>query len=131
MSKKQTITNAIKNKIRAKISYRSEYPQGRGARVIEPIELGLGKDGTLLLKAWQVSGASYRAISNNAPVPGWRSFKVDQITGWRNSNKKFQDLHTGVPDEEEEIVKTIARAEEEPNTDTNTNTDNEREPEED
>jgi methyl coenzyme M reductase gamma subunit len=46
-----------------------------------------------------------------APIPGWRSFKLDRITGWRNTGEEYQDTRPidDTPAEEDTIVQTIEK----------------------
>jgi predicted DNA-binding transcriptional regulator YafY len=46
-----------------------------GVRVVEPHALGYGSDGQVLLRAFQVSGAS----ASDQPVH-WKLFRLDRIT---------------------------------------------------
>jgi predicted DNA-binding transcriptional regulator YafY len=109
--KSSVISNAIRNKQTAKISYNSENSSGRGMRIIEPAELGYNAKGELLVRAWQVSGASFSRSVMKAPIPGWRSFKLDRITGWRNTGEEYQDIRPidDTPAEEDTIVQTIEK----------------------
>jgi hypothetical protein len=62
-----SLTTAIRNKLVVRL----DYPPG--VRFIEPHALGYGKDGHILLRAYQVSGASASGES-----PNWKLFRVDK-----------------------------------------------------
>lgn len=111
--KSDVIANAIRNRQVAKISYNSDEPQGRGVRYIEPVEVGFNKNGVMLVRAWQLSGASFSNSSKGAPIPGWRSFKVVNIEGWRDTGEEFDDERPVEvdPTEEDDIVQTIEKVE--------------------
>lgn len=111
--KSDVIANAIRNRQTAKITYNSEESGGRGMRVIEPVEIGLNANGVLIVRAWQTSGASYSRSINRASIPGWRSFKVVDIEGWRNTGEEFDDERPVEvsPSQEDDIVQTIAKVE--------------------
>jgi predicted DNA-binding transcriptional regulator YafY len=56
-----------------------------GVRVVEPHALGYGADGQLLLRAFQVSGAS----ASGQPVH-WNLFRLDRITDAKFSGGSFR-----------------------------------------
>lgn len=72
------ITGAIRAKERLVFNY---YP---GDRVIEPHALGRSKSGDLLLRAYQVEGAS----DSGKPV-GWKLFRLDKSDGGRGHGTTF------------------------------------------
>jgi predicted DNA-binding transcriptional regulator YafY len=65
---KNEIADAIRNKRCLKIFY------APGERLVEPHTLGLGKDSQILLRAYQIAGAS----SSGEPEH-WKLLRVDRI----------------------------------------------------
>lgn len=63
----------IKGAILARCTVRLSYPPGE--RVIEPHALGKSADGNLLLRAFQVSGASASGEHKD-----WKLFRLDRAT---------------------------------------------------
>jgi predicted DNA-binding transcriptional regulator YafY len=56
-----------------------------GVRVIEPHALGYGADDQVLLRAFQVAGAS----ASGQPVH-WKLFRLDRITDAKLNGRKFR-----------------------------------------
>jgi predicted DNA-binding transcriptional regulator YafY len=56
-----------------------------GVRVVEPHALGYGSDGQVLLRAFQVTGAS----SSDQPVH-WKLFRLDRIRDARLNSRIFR-----------------------------------------
>jgi predicted DNA-binding transcriptional regulator YafY len=56
-----------------------------GVRVVEPHALGYGSDGQVLLRAFQVAGAS----SSGQPVH-WKLFRLDRITDAKLNGRAFR-----------------------------------------
>lgn len=69
MTNLDLLTNAIKNRKIIRISY------SPGERLIEPHCLGRSKDGNLLLRAYQVGGASESGEHVN-----WKLFRLDRMS---------------------------------------------------
>ena len=55
-----------------------------GVRVVEPHALGYGSDGQLLLRAFQIEGAS----ASNAPF-NWKLFRLDRMRDARFNGRTF------------------------------------------
>jgi predicted DNA-binding transcriptional regulator YafY len=58
---------------------------GPGVRVIEPHALGVGSDGQLLLRAFQVAGASASGQSTH-----WKLFRLDRIRDAKLNGGSFK-----------------------------------------
>jgi predicted DNA-binding transcriptional regulator YafY len=56
-----------------------------GMRVVEPHALGYGSDGQVLLRAFQVAGAS----ASSQPVH-WKLFRLDRIQDAKLSGRSFR-----------------------------------------
>jgi hypothetical protein len=66
----------IKNKIVVTIYYDGDEPGGKGYRTIEPVCVGYSKAGNLVLRAWDIEGASHTNTTGEQPLPGWRLFRA-------------------------------------------------------
>lgn len=73
-----TITDAIRNRHRLNISYEP------GGRVIEPHVLGYSSKGKLLLRAFQVSGASASGEPHQ-----WKLFRLDRMARANDNGEVF------------------------------------------
>jgi predicted DNA-binding transcriptional regulator YafY len=73
------LTKAISSRNMLSIYYAGDMTLNPGWRTIEPVALGLSKkkvgSGNLVLRAWQVDGATDRPRT----APGWRFFRADRI----------------------------------------------------
>ena len=72
------IENAIRGKHLLKINY------GPGERIVEPHVLGNSGEGKLLLRAFQVSGASASGEPHN-----WKLFRIDRMSSVDDSGVEF------------------------------------------
>lgn len=90
------VVDAIKNADIVYIYYAGDETVNRGYRTIEPYALGVSTAGNLVLRAWQQAGASDSkgtAKRENDEVPGWRLFRLDGITSFMKTFKKFDPKH--------------------------------------
>ena len=55
------IQDSIKKKIVVTVYYDGDIPGGKGYRRIEPVCIGYSKAGNLVLRAWDIDGASHTA----------------------------------------------------------------------
>jgi predicted DNA-binding transcriptional regulator YafY len=76
------MTNPLIDAIQNKTVLEIEYFPGR--RIIEPHTLGFGKDGQLLLRAFQTDGVS----ASGEPIH-WKLFRVDRIRHLTSTNDHF------------------------------------------
>lgn len=80
--------DALCRAIRERRLVRFEYA-GR-PRVVEPYLCGRDRHGHDLLTAWQAEGAS-----SSGPPIGWRTYRVDQISGLVVLSQTFTDVRGG------------------------------------
>jgi predicted DNA-binding transcriptional regulator YafY len=85
----ENIIDAIGRKKRVIIYYDGDEPGGRGLREIEPVCFGYSKAGNLVLRAWDLEGASHRGFLGLKPLPGWRLFRLDKITSLSPTGERF------------------------------------------
>tara|TARA_R110002124_G_scaffold272675_1_gene441876 strand:- start:52 stop:348 length:297 start_codon:yes stop_codon:yes gene_type:complete len=78
------LKDAIQRQNRLEIQY------SLGRRVIEPHTLGRGRDGRLLLRAYQVSG-----VSASGESAGWKLMHVDRIGGVPSTSGSFDGPRSG------------------------------------
>lgn len=81
------IKDAIKNKRVVTIKYKGELESSVGVRIpIMPVAYGI-RNGRKYIRAWQGGGKTVRGEydKNNSqyrPMPGWRLFRLDRLSGW-------------------------------------------------
>jgi predicted DNA-binding transcriptional regulator YafY len=85
----ENIVDAIGRKKRVIIYYDGDEPGGRGLREIEPVCFGYSKAGNLVVRAWDLEGASHRGYLGIKPLPGWRLFRLDKITSLSPTGERF------------------------------------------
>jgi hypothetical protein len=68
----------------------SSFVYKEGRRIVEPHDYGVRK-GSVKLLGYQLSGAS------SGPLPNWRWFEVDLITGIRLLDRRFRGGRGGEP----------------------------------
>jgi predicted DNA-binding transcriptional regulator YafY len=83
------IRQSIEKKQVCQIYYTGDEPGGRGLREIEPVCLGYSKANNLVLRAWDLTGASHTGYLGSQPLPGWRLFRVDKITNYKPLRANF------------------------------------------
>ena len=86
------VKKAIDNKIVCIVNYEGDEPGGRGIREIEPVALGRSKAGNLVLRAYDIEGASHRASLGLKPLPSWRMFRIDKTFTFNRTGEKFNEL---------------------------------------
>ena len=72
------LQRAIKNLDVITITYDGDEPGGKGYRTVYPVCLGRSKSGNLVLRAYDIEGASHRASLGLKPLPSWRMFRIDK-----------------------------------------------------
>lgn len=77
------VNDVINNRNYVEITYSDEFDRAPGRRLIQPYAYGMSKAGNPVLRAYQVSGGSFRG------VPEWKFFRLDRITSWKPSKKQF------------------------------------------
>ncbi len=87
------VMDAVNNSDVVYIYYAGDNTVNKGYRTIEPYLLGVHEStGNLVLRAWQQAGASdtkSTATRSNDEIPGWRLFRLDGITSFMKTFKKY------------------------------------------
>ncbi len=86
------MTSSIKKRNLVTIYYDGNDNGGKGYRTIEPVCLGFSKKDNMVLRAWEVEGASYSAKNKGNFLPGWRLFRVDKIFTYKPTLDKFNTV---------------------------------------
>jgi predicted DNA-binding transcriptional regulator YafY len=89
------IQDSIKKKIVVTIYYDGDIPGGKGYRRIEPVCVGTSKAGNMVLRAWDLDGASHTNTTGEQPLPGWRLFRVDKIFTYQPTTDNFTEMRFG------------------------------------
>jgi len=106
-----SIQKSIKNKEMMNIYYDGDEPGGDGYRVIEPVCVGYSKAGNLVLRAWDLEGASHTAAIGEQPLPGWRLFRVDKIFTYKPTGDNFNIARPGYnPNGDKSMTRVILNA---------------------
>ena len=91
------VVDAINNNDVVYIYYAGDNTINRGFRTIEPYCLGIHKKtGNLVLRAYQQAGASdtkRNATREADKIPNWRLFRLDGITSFMKTFKKFDSTN--------------------------------------
>ena len=86
------IQDSINKKIVVTIYYDGDIPGGKGYRRIEPVCVGYSKAGNLVVRAWDIDGASHTATIGEKPLPGWRLFRADKIFTYQPTTDTFNQV---------------------------------------
>lgn len=86
------IQDSINKRIVVTIYYDGDIPGGKGYRRIEPVCVGYSKAGNLVVRAWDVDGASHTATIGEKPLPGWRLFRADKIFTYQPTTDTFSQV---------------------------------------
>ena len=86
------LQRAIKNLDVITITYDGDEPGGKGYRTVYPVCLGRSKSGNLVLRAYDIEGASHRASLGLKPLPSWRMFRIDKTFTFNRNGEKFSEL---------------------------------------
>ena len=86
------LQRAIKNLDVITITYDGDEPGGKGYRTVYPVCLGRSKAGNLVLRAYDIEGASHRASLGLKPLPSWRMFRIDKTFTFNRTGEKFSEL---------------------------------------
>ena len=89
------IQKSIRNKNIVTIYYDRDEPGGKGYRRIEPVCVGYSKAGNLVLRAWDIDGASHTGTIGEKPLPGWRMFRADKIFTYQPTADNFDVMRPG------------------------------------
>jgi len=105
------IIDAIRNKKVLVIYYSGDEPGGRGLRYIEPVCFGYSKKNNPVLRAWDLEGASHRAILGEKPLPSWRFFKIDKIDSIQPTGENFDTIRPNYnPNGDKSMIKVVINA---------------------
>jgi len=86
------IQDSINKKIVVTVYYDGDIPGGKGYRRIEPVCVGYSKAGNLVVRAWDIDGASHTATIGEKPLPGWRLFRADKIFTYQPTQDTFNEV---------------------------------------
>jgi predicted DNA-binding transcriptional regulator YafY len=86
------IQDSIKKRIVVTVYYDGDIPGGKGYRRIEPVCVGYSKAGNLVVRAWDIDGASHTASIGEKPLPGWRLFRADKIFTYQPTADTFSEV---------------------------------------
>jgi predicted DNA-binding transcriptional regulator YafY len=105
------IIDAIRNKKVLVIYYSGDEPGGRGLRYIEPVCFGYSKKNNPVLRAWDLEGASHRAVLGEKPLPDWRYFKIDKIDSIQPTGENFDTIRPNYnPNGDKSMIKVVINA---------------------
>jgi len=106
-----SIQNSIRNKEVMTIFYDGDEPGGRGLRTIEPVCVGISKAGNLVLRGWDLTGASHTAYKGEQPLPSWRLFRVYKIFTYKPTGDNFYTPRPGYnPTGDKSMTRVILNA---------------------
>ena len=86
------VVDSIKKRQVVIIYYDGDEPGGKGYRTVYPVCLGRSKSGNLVLRAYDIEGASHRASLGLKPLPSWRMFRIDKTFTFNRTGEKFNEL---------------------------------------
>lgn len=105
------MTSSIKKKNLVTIYYDGNDNGGKGYRTIEPVCLGFSKKDNMVLRAWEVEGASYSAKNKGNFLPGWRLFRVDKIFTYKPTIDKFNTVRPNYnPTGDKSMIRVLVNA---------------------
>jgi len=69
-----------------------------GYREVEPYVYGKHyKSGNDVVRCWLIRGISKTGETDPTVVPGWRLFRIDRMTNWRDGREQFKPYIDGTP----------------------------------
>jgi predicted DNA-binding transcriptional regulator YafY len=105
------IQDSIRKKIVVTVYYDGDEPGGKGYRRIEPVCVGYSKAGNLVIRAWDLDGASHTASIGEKPLPGWRMFRADKIFTYQPTTDSFTEMRPGYnPNGDKSMERVILNA---------------------
>jgi predicted DNA-binding transcriptional regulator YafY len=105
------VQKTIRNKNVVIVYYNGDIPGGKGLRRIEPVCVGYSKAGNLVLRAWDIDGASHTNTTGEQPLPGWRLFRLDKIFTYKSTADKFNQARPNYnPNGDKSMVKVLLNA---------------------
>ncbi len=105
------VQDSIRKKIVVTIFYDGDEPGGKGYRKVEPVCLGTSNAGNMVLRAWDIDGASHTNTIGEKPLPGWRMFRLDKIFTYQPTTDNFSDIRPGYnPNGDKSMTNVILNA---------------------
>jgi predicted DNA-binding transcriptional regulator YafY len=105
------VQKSIRDKNVVIVYYDGDLPGGKGLRRIEPVCVGYSKAGNLILRAWDIDGASHTNTTGEQPLPGWRIFRLDKIFTYKSTPNKFNQVRPNYnPNGDKSMVKVLLNA---------------------
>jgi len=105
------IQDSIKKRIVVTVYYDGDIPGGKGYRRIEPVCVGYSKAGNLVVRAWDIDGASHTASIGEKPLPGWRLFRADKIFTYQPTSDTFSEVRPNYnPNGDKSMERVILKA---------------------
>jgi predicted DNA-binding transcriptional regulator YafY len=105
------VQKSIRDKNVVIVYYNGDIPGGKGLRRIEPVCVGYSKSGNLVLRAWDLDGASHTDTTGEQPLPGWRLFRLDKIFTYKSTSDKFSQVRPNYnPNGDKSMKKVILNA---------------------
>ena len=105
------MTSSIKKRNLVTIYYDGNDNGGKGYRTREPVCLGFSKKDNMVLRAWEVEGASYSAKNKGNFLPGWRLFRVDKIFTYKPTLDKFNTVRPNYnPTGDKSMIRVLVNA---------------------
>lgn len=105
------VQKSIRDKNVVIVYYNGDIPGGKGLRRIEPVCVGYSKAGNLVLRAWDLDGASHTDTTGEQPLPGWRLFRLDKIFTYKSTPDKFSKVRPNYnPNGDKSMKKVILNA---------------------
>lgn len=106
-----SVQDSIKRKRLVTIYYAGKDNGGEGYRLIEPVCLGYSKRNNLVLRAWEIEGASWSAQNDENYLPGWRLFRLDKIFTYNPTMDNFVEVRPNYnPDGDRSMTSVIVNA---------------------
>lgn len=106
----EVIQNSIRNKQIVSIYYMGDEDgqyTGKGWRLIEPVCFGRSLRDKEVLRAWEISGVSYRGQKGERPLPGWRLFIKEKIATYEPTRENFTNPRPGYNQNGDKSMKSI------------------------
>ena len=105
------VQDSIKQKKVIIIYYDGEDNGGKGYRTIEPVCLGVSKRGNMVLRAWEIEGASWSDRNEGNYLPGWRFFRLDKIFTYKPTMDNFTEMRPNYnPNGDKSMTRVIINA---------------------
>jgi hypothetical protein len=80
------LKDVMDNKKSIWIFYDANHIKNKGWRMVEIYALGISKGGNPVIRAYQNQGVT------DTITPGWKFFRLDRITNWKDANVGYEPL---------------------------------------